>query len=59
MDIVILKVKKLEKFTIMSEINQWINTHPVFSKVFCAGIFVHFVYYFGYIIGATICNILG
>ncbi len=43
----------------MSEINQWINTHPVFSKVFCAAIFVHFVYYFGYIIGATICNILG
>ena len=50
MDIIILKVKKLEKFTIMSEINQWINTHPVFSKV---------VYYFGYIFGATICKILG
>lgn len=43
----------------MSEINQWINTHPVFSKVFCVAIFVHLVYYFGYIVGATICKILG
>lgn len=43
----------------MSEINQWITTHPVLSKVFFTAIFVHFVYHLGYVIGATICKTLG
>lgn len=43
----------------MSEINQWITTHPIFSKVFVAAICIHFVYHLGYIIGSTICKILG